>query len=126
MRSLRVRGWGCGKAIKGPKGRGPRPFFGEAPSEGRRRRRAAAGRRWKHSWALFAETRRLLLHTGAVRVRRPSTSYTEGKIVSPAPLVRMPSRDPLSPRGRRRRLGGPSGVTWLLGQQGWRLATKSP
>ena len=119
-------GVGLWESHQRTEGAGPRPFFREAPSEGRRRRRAAAGRRWKHSRALFAETRRLLLHTGAVRVRRPSTSYPEGKIVSPAPLVRMPSREPLSPRGRRRRLGGPSGVTWLLGQQGWHLPTKWP
>ena len=109
-----------------PQGAGPRPFFGEAPSQGRRRPRAAAGRRWKHSWALFAETRGLLLRTRLVRVRLPSTSYPEGKLFGPASLVRMPFGDPLSLRGRRRRLGGPSGVTWLLGQQGWHLPTKWP
>ena len=75
-------GLGLWESHQRTEGAGPRPFFREAPSEGRRRRRAAAGRRWKHSRALFAETRRLLLHTGAVRVRRPSTSYQEGKIVA--------------------------------------------
>ena len=109
-----------------PEGAGRRPFFGEAPSQGRRRPPAPAGRRWKHSWALFAETRGLLLCMGLVRVRLLSTSYPEGKVVSPAPLVRMPFGDPLSLRGCCCRLGGPSGVTCLLGQQGWRLATKSP
>ena len=52
-------------------------------SEGRRHRCAAAGRRWKPSWALFAETRGLLLSMGEVRVRLPSTSYPEGKVVGP-------------------------------------------
>lgn len=55
---------------------------------------------------------------GEVCVRLPSTSSPEGKVVGPAALVRMPFGDPLSLRGRRRRLGVPSGVTWLLGQQG--------
>ena len=27
MRSLHVRGWGCGEAPKGPRGRGPGPFL---------------------------------------------------------------------------------------------------
>ena len=107
-------------------GMGPRSFFRDGLSEGRRRRLAAAGRRWKRSWALFAETQGLLLRTGAVRVRLPSTSYPEGKVVGPALLVRMPFGDPLSPRGHCRRLGGPRAVTWLLGQQGWCLATKLP
>ena len=93
-----------------PEGAGRRPFFGEAPSQGRRRPPAPAGRRWKHSWALFAETRGLLLCMGLVRVRLPSTSYPEGKGVGPASLVRMPFGDPLSLRGRRRWLGSPSGV----------------
>lgn len=77
-------------------------------------------------WALFAETRGLPLRTGLVRVRLPARSSPEGKVVGPALLVRMPFGEPLSLRGHRRRMGGPSGVTWLLGQQGWRLATKSP
>ena len=109
-----------------PEGAGPRPFSGAGPSEGRRRRRAAAGRRWKPSWALCAEPRGLLLSTGEVCVRLPSTSSPEGKVVGPAALVRMPFGDPLSLRGRRRQSGAPSGVTWLLGQRGWRLARKSP
>lgn len=46
---------------------------------------------------LFAETRGLLLRKGAGRVRFRSTSSPEGKFVSPAPLVRMPFRDPLFP-----------------------------
>ena len=75
---------------------------------------------------LFAETRGLLLRKGAVGVRLRSTSSPEGKFFTPAPLVRLPFGDPLSLRDRSRQLGGPSGVTWLLGQQGWRLATKSP
>ena len=118
MRSLQVRGWGCGETPRGPRGRGPGPFFGAGPSEGRRRRRAAAGRRWKPSWASCAEPRALLLSTGELCVRLPSTSSPEGKVVGPAPLVRMPFGDPLSLRGRRRRLGVRSGVTWLLGRQG--------
>ena len=65
-----------------------------------------------------AFARGLLLGTGEVCVRLPSTSSPEGKVVGPAALVRMPFGDPLSLRGRRRRLGVPSGVTWLLGQQG--------
>ena len=101
-----------------PEGAGPRPFFGAGPSEGRRRRRAAAGRRWKPSWASCAEPRALLLSTGELCVRLPSTSSPEGKVVGPAPLVRMPFGDPLSLRGRRRRLGVRSRVTWLLGRQG--------
>lgn len=119
-------GVGLWESHQRPEGAGPRPFLREAPSEGRRLRCAEAGRRWKDAWALFAETRGLLLRTGEVHVRLPSTSSPEGKVVGPAPLVRMPFGDPVSLRGRRRRLGGPSGVTWLLGQQGWRLATKSP
>lgn len=111
---------------RGAEGAGPGPSFGGRPSEGRRRRGAAAGRRWEPSWALLAETRGLLLSTGEVRVGLPSTPSPEGKVVGPAPLVRMPFGDPLSPRGRRRRLGAPSGVTWLLGQQGRRPARKSP
>ena len=68
----------------------------------------------------------MLLRTGLVCVHFLSTSYPEGKVVGPPLLVRMPFGDPLSLWGRHRRLGGPSGVTCLLGQQGWRLVTKSP
>ncbi|CAM9212943.1 unnamed protein product [Rangifer tarandus platyrhynchus] len=59
-------------------------------------------------------------------VKKEKKEKNEGKVVGPAPLVRMPFGDPLSLRCHRRHLVGPSGVTWLLGRQGWRLATKSP
>ena len=119
-------GVGLWQSHQRPEGAGPRPFFGEALSEGRRHPRVAAGRRWKESWALFAETRGLLLRTGVLRVRLPSTSSLEGKFVCPVPLVWMPFTDPLSLRGHHTCLSSPSGVTWLLGQQGCCLATKSP
>ena len=105
---------------KPPEARGgeAQALFWTGPPEGRRRQRAAAGRRWKLPWALCAEPQGLLLSTREVCVRLPSTSYPEGKVVGPEPLVRMPFGDPVSLRGHRWRLGIPSGVTWLLGQQG--------
>ena len=126
MRSLRVRGWGCGKAIKGPRGRGPGPFSEKHPlreggvvvqlqvGDGNTR-----GPCLQRPGGCFCTRGRCvsvaLQHlTRRARLSRPSAAGTDAV---PGPSV---------PEGRRRRLGDASGVTWLLVQQGWRLATKSP
>ena len=121
-----MRGLGCGKAIKDPRGLGPGPFSEKhLPREGGVLVQLQVGG-GKTPGPCLQRPPGLLLRTGLVRVRLLSMSYPEGKLVGPAPLVQMPFGDPLFLWGRRWQLGGPSGVTCLLGQQGWCLPTKSP
>ena len=56
---------------------------------------------------LFAETRGLLLRKRAVGVRLRSTSFPEGKFVTPAPLVRLPFGGPSVPEGSFPAVGWP-------------------
>ena len=122
-----MRGLGCGKAIKDPRGLGPGPFSEKhLPRERGVLVQLQVGDGKTPGPCLQRPRGCFCTHTGLVRVHLLSMSYPEVKVVGPAPLVQMPFGDPLSLWGCRWRLGGPSRVTCLLGQQGWRLATKSP
>ena len=94
-------GCGRGKAIRGPRGRGP------GPSEGRRCCNAGSGRRWKHSWACLQRPGGCFYARGRwVSVSVPRLPR-RASFVTPAPLVRLPFGGPSVPEGSLPAVGWP-------------------